>query len=56
MALRSRSYKNAGVLADCLADWTRAETVEARVACLRFAELANLVHSALTQRPGKGRR
>lgn len=47
MALRQRSYKNAGVLADCLVEWTHAESVEARVACLRVAELANLIHSAL---------
>jgi hypothetical protein len=35
------------VLADCLADWTGADTTEARVACLRVAELVNMIRTTL---------
>lgn len=44
------SHKNAGVLADCIADWTHAETPEARAAAFRCAELANLIYLYLTKR------
>jgi hypothetical protein len=42
-----KSRTNSGTLADCLIDWTRAESVEAKVAAIRAAELVNLLVSRL---------
>jgi hypothetical protein len=33
------------VLADCLAEWTGAESIPARAAAFRVAEMINLVYS-----------
>jgi hypothetical protein len=38
------------VLADCLVQWTGAETTEAKVAAFRAAELMNLIQSFLTKK------
>ena len=46
-ALLRQSRKNAGVLADCLIDWTGAETPQAKVAVVRVAEVINQIHFAL---------
>lgn len=46
----ARSYKNSGTLADCLIDWTGADTVESRVVCVRLAQTLNMLHSALKGR------
>jgi hypothetical protein len=43
-----RSRDNYGVLADCFAEAIGAETTEARAACLRVAELVNLIRATLT--------
>lgn len=54
-ALRDKTYRNYGALADCIAALTGAESVEARVACLRVAETVNLIHGALTKKkPRRG--